>query len=425
VLTDCPHREKLGWLEVSHLMGPSILYHYDAQGLYRKICRDTTEAQLETGLVPDIAPEYTRFTEGFFESAEWGSASVQLPWLLYRWYGDREILGRQFDTMAKYTRYLASTRNAQGLAKAGLGDWYDWTPEKGHAGYAQLTPLELTATAMLFDNARIVAETARLLGKEADAAAFATLAAKVREDFNAAYFDAPNATVATGSQAALAVGLAFELVPDDSRGAVLANLVRAVDSAQYKPTTGEVCFPFMIRALADAGRSDVVYRVIDRTDPPGYGCMLKQYGLKTLSEQWDKPGSSLNHCMFGHIQEWFQGHVLGIGQADGSVGYERMRIAPSFVGELHEASGHFDSPRGRVEVAWSRGEESSSVTLTVPGSTTAVVLLPFDSETAITESGVALADAVGVRNVTQAAEGVTCTVGSGTYAFQGRIKPHQ
>ncbi|MEA3365807.1 MAG: family 78 glycoside hydrolase catalytic domain, partial [Candidatus Hydrogenedentes bacterium] len=131
VLTDCPHREKLGWLEVAHLMGPSILYRYDAYGLYRKICRDSTDSHLDNGLVPDIAPEYTRFNGGFFESAEWGSASVQLPWLLYRWYGDEEVLAEQYDTMARYTRYLATTRNEQGLAKAGLGDWYDWTPEHG------------------------------------------------------------------------------------------------------------------------------------------------------------------------------------------------------------------------------------------------------------------------------------------------------
>jgi hypothetical protein len=99
-------------------------------------------------LVPDIAPEYTRFTKGFFESAEW-AARLCMPWLLYRWYGDTDILARQYDTMARYTDYLATTRDAKGLAKAGLGDWYDWTPEKGHAGYAQLTPGELTATAML------------------------------------------------------------------------------------------------------------------------------------------------------------------------------------------------------------------------------------------------------------------------------------
>ena len=83
VLTDCPHREKLGWLEVAHLMGPSIFYHRDVHRLYRKICRDTTESQLDSGMVPDIAPEYTRFSGGFFESPEWGSACVQLPWLIH------------------------------------------------------------------------------------------------------------------------------------------------------------------------------------------------------------------------------------------------------------------------------------------------------------------------------------------------------
>ncbi len=164
VLTDCPHREKLGWLEVSHLMGPSIFYRYDAQRLYRKICRDTTESQLDSGLVPDIAPEYTRFQEGFFESAEWGSASVQIPWLLYRWYGDQQILSQQYDTMARYVRYLAQTCNDKGLAKPGLGDWYDWTPETGHRGASQLTPAELPATAMLYDNARILSCVAQMQG---------------------------------------------------------------------------------------------------------------------------------------------------------------------------------------------------------------------------------------------------------------------
>lgn len=417
VLTDCPHREKLGWLEVAHLMGPSILYHYDARGLYRKICRDTTESQLENGLVPDIAPEYTRFSGGFFESAEWGSACVQLPWLLYRWYGDTEILVRQFDTMKKYTQYLASTRNDAGLVKGGLGDWYDWTPEKGHAGLAQLTPLELTATAMLFDNARIVAETARKLGNDRDAESFAALSEHVREDFMRAYYDSALHSVSTGSQAALSVGLHFRLVPEADRQAVLANLVRAVESMNYRPTTGEVCFRYMVRALADGGRSDVVYRLVNRTDPPGYGCMLKQYGLKTLSEQWDKPGSSLNHCMFGHIQEWFQGDVLGIAQAEGSAGFERLRIVPTPAGDLREASGHYDSPRGRIAVAWKNTDEAFHLDVTIPGNTTAVVLLPIAKGMIVTESDGPLTESPGVRELSRTAAGVLLEVGSGRYRF--------
>ena len=213
-------------------------------GLYRKICRDTTESQLENGMVPDIAPEYTRFQEGFFESAEWGSACVQVPWLLYVWYSDDSILAKQYDTMTKYTRYLASTRNEKGLAKGGLGDWYDWTPEHGHRGYAQLTPVELTATAMLFDNARILGEIAEMLGRKEDAKAFQSLAEEVREDFiSAAYYDPERQTVSTGSQAALAVGLYFDLVPESDRAAVLANLEAALETMQFRPTTGGGLFP--------------------------------------------------------------------------------------------------------------------------------------------------------------------------------------
>lgn len=418
VLTDCPHREKLGWLEVAHLMGPSILYHYDAGLLYRKICRDTSESQLENGLVPDIAPEYTRFDKGFFESPEWGSASVQLPWLLYRWYGDTGTLARQFDTMARYTRYLASTRNDKGLVKGGLGDWYDWSPEHGHKGYAQHTPLELTATAMLQDNARIVADVARMLGNAAEAESFSDLAQRVRADFVAAYYDPAAHTVAGGSQAALACGLYFNFVPETDRAAVLDALVRAVESMNYRPTTGEVCFRYLIQTLAAAGRSDVVFRIINRTDAPGYGCMLRQYNLKTLSEQWDRPGSSLNHCMFGHIQEWFQGYVLGIQQAPGSVAFERLRIAPDLAGDIDSAQGHYDSPRGRIAVAWRKSGGRFELDVTIPGNTGADIVLPAGFPGAVTEDGKPVADALGVQRVEQRDGRTVITAGSGSYRFQ-------
>ena len=418
VLTDCPHREKLGWLEVSHLMGPSILYHYDAHHLYRKICRDTTEAQWDNGMVPDIAPEYTRFHAGFLESAEWGSACVQNPWLLYQWYGDEDILARQYDTMVKYTRYLATTRNAQGLAKAGLGDWYDWTPEHGHRGASQLTPGELPATAMLFDNARILAQVAQMLKRDDDAKEFEALASKVRADFIAAYYDAEAHSVATGSQAALAMGLYFDLVPGDARDAVLARLVKTLEDAEFKPSTGEVCFRYLIQALARAGRSDLVYRIISRTDSPGYGWMLREYGLKTLSERWDRPGSSLNHCMFGHVQEWFQGDLLGIRQAGDSVGFQHPRIAPTPVEGVTKVSGHFDSPRGRIEVAWEKNEESFELRVTIPGNTTAGIVLPVDPAAPITESGKPLDQAPGVIKVQTIDGKPTVTVGGGEYRFR-------
>ena len=62
-------------------MGNSIKYVFDIHNLYNKMIDDMREAQLENGLVPDIAPEYVPFAGGFRDSPEWGSAGVLVPWL--------------------------------------------------------------------------------------------------------------------------------------------------------------------------------------------------------------------------------------------------------------------------------------------------------------------------------------------------------
>ena len=428
VLTDCPHREKLGWLEVSHLMGPSILYHHDAHYLYLKICRDTSEAQLDSGLVPDIAPEYTRFEGAFFESPEWGSACVQLPHLLYKWYGDEAAEAQQYETMKRYVRYLASTRNEKGLVKPGLGDWYDWTPEHGHRGASQLTPTELPATAFLYDDARILVHAARRMGIEADAADFEKLAEEVRRDFIKGYYNPNDHSVATGSQAALATALYFDLVPKEDRQNVLDTLVAQIEKGQYRQTAGEVCFRMLVQALAEGGRSDVVYRMINRTDVPGYGHMLK-LGFKTLSERWDQPGSSMNHCMFGQIQEWFQGFILGLRQAPESVGFKRLLLRPEPVGDLTSASGYYDSIHGRIISQWRIEDGGFYWRITVPANTTAEVHVPATSINDVTESGrpIEQARSVVFLRMDSTLESQTSTrravfeVGSGEYRFLSKV----
>ena len=429
VVTDCPHREKLGWLEVPHLMGPSILYHRDVRNLFWKVCRDTSESQLDSGVIPNIAPEYTKFKDAFFESPEWGSAGVQVPELLYEWYDDSAILRQQYETMKRYTLYLAESRNEQRLVKPGLGDWYDWTEEKGHIGVSQLTPPELPATAFLYDNARIVARAAKMTGRGADAAEMEKLRNQVQRDFIRAYYKPNEHSVANGSQASLATALHFGLVPEQDRRQVLENLVEVIEKAQYRQSTGEVCFRMLIRALADGGRSDVVYRIINRTDVPGYGNMLK-LGFKTLSERWDKPGSSMNHCMFGHIQEWFQGSILGIRQVPGSVGYRRILLRPEPVGDLKWASGYYDSMNGRIESKWSIEDGIFHWQITIPPNTRAEVHVPATEPDIVTESGKTIEKAEGVKflRVEPTEESgnsfarAVYEVGSGKYQFLSTIK---
>ena len=52
ILTDCPHREKLGWLEVAHLMQYAMQYRYQLNGLYSKVMGDIKDSQTPEGIVP-------------------------------------------------------------------------------------------------------------------------------------------------------------------------------------------------------------------------------------------------------------------------------------------------------------------------------------------------------------------------------------
>ena len=418
VLTDCPHREKLGWLEVSHLMGPSIMSRFDVQNLYRKICRDTSESQLENGLVPDIAPEYTRFSGGFFESPEWGSACVLLPYQLFHTYGDKQIVRQQMPTMERYVDYLASTRNEQGLVKAGLGDWYDWSPEKGHAGYSQHTPGELTATAMLYWDT-VALFWMRLWIKSFDDNKYVILGAQVQNDFIKAYSN-PDGTFATGSQASLALTTVQELdMYISGEENFKEQLIEKLAETNNRPTVGEIVFHYLIKALSNMERNDIVWDIITGTEKPGYGYMLKHCGMKTLSETWDGPGSSMNHCMFGHAQEWFMRTIAGI-EIDGG------EIRPVVVGNLTSAEGTYLSPFGQVECSWRIENERFKCRVTVPANLVTNVKLPFVGEAErATLDGRPLKDHPDLRyyDFDDEADEIDLVIGSGTYEFETDWKP--
>ena len=113
IITDCPTREKLGWLEQTYLNGGPLFLNYDMRTLYEKMAQDMRDAQLPDGLVPSIAPEYVRFVDAqgadtpFRDSPEWGSAAILSPWTLYQYGGNPRVLELAYGSMQRYAAYLA------------------------------------------------------------------------------------------------------------------------------------------------------------------------------------------------------------------------------------------------------------------------------------------------------------------------------
>jgi hypothetical protein len=373
VATDCPHREKLGWLEQTYLIGPSMHYNFNIHSLYRKIVYDMMDSQLENGLVPDIAPEYVPFQSGFRDSPEWGSASVIIPWQLYRWYGDTQILREAYPMMKRYVEYLRD-KSENFILDYGLGDWYDLGPK--HPGEAQLTPKAVTATTIFYYNLQLVCQTAKLLGYETDAQAFSELAGKVQKAFLEKFYNPKTGECSTGSQTAYGMPLYTGIIPAGDREKVFSNLVDSIRNNDYALTSGDIGYHFLVRVLSENGRSDLLYKMNNRSDRPGYGYQLKK-GATALTESWAAlTDVSNNHMMLGHLMEWFYSGLGGIYQKEKSVAYENIVIAPKPTGDISWVNCSFESPKGIISSEWRLENNWFTLDATIPEKTTAEIVLP-------------------------------------------------
>ena len=412
VTTDCPHREKRGWLEEDHLNGPALRYNFTLGPLFGKIVQDMMDAQTPEGLVPDIAPEYTVFRGGFRDSPEWGSSALFVPWQSYLFDGNQKDLERAYEMMKRYEAYLLS-KSKDLIVDHGLGDWYDIGP-KG-PGPAQLTPKAVTATAYFYKNAWILAQTARLLGKPEDEKTYSDLAARIRAKFIANFFNPDTAQVSKGSQCANAIALVMGLVPESARAAVLANLVKDVQEKNI--TAGDVGYVYLLRALADAGRSDVIYAINNQSEKPGYGYQLKR-GATSLTESWSG-GNSQNHFMLGQINEWFFHDVSGIQPDSTGPGFSRFHLKPTLPGDLQWVKASYQSLHGTIAVDCRREAASWKLTATIPANTRATVHLPTAQAASIKESGKPLKQVPEIKIInTTASEETLLEVGSGRYEFE-------
>lgn len=382
VWTDCPAREKLGWLEQDWLNGEALVYNYDAQSMIEQTMQNIVDAQHEDGSMPEIAPEYTQFTGSwarpFQESPEWGGAIIALPTLYWLHYGDLSLASQHYSAMKRYLDYLA-TQDSCHILKMGLGDWYDYGPKR--AGFSQNTPVPLVATAHYYQWTCYLYLIAKHLGHKDDAALLNLRADSIRQAFNKEFYDAKRKSYGTGSQCSLALPLYLKLVPEKDYKAVLQHLIDDIHAHGDRLTTGDIGNRYLFNVLAQNDQRELLYKMLNHYEVPGYGYQIKR-GMTTLTEQWDpNHGASMNHFMMAHIENLLIPDLLGI-QRKGDL----IEIAPHPVGDLKWCKGYTMSANGIVKVEWHIKKDVFTLDIDIPEGGFADVYMPFsDHAESVTE----------------------------------------
>ena len=356
VWTDCPHREKLGWLEQDWLNGEGLLANYDCRTMIEQTMQQIADAQFPNGALPEIAPNLCVF-EGswappFLESPEWGGAFIALPFLYRDFYGDDKLIARYRPQMKRYVDYL-STQDSCYILKQGLGDWYDYGP--GRAGFAQNTPMPLVSTAHYYWWNKLMGEP------RADS---------IKAAFLREFYHPDTHLFGTGSQCAQAIALEMGLVPEEDRLPVLGNLVVDIMCHHYRLTTGDVGNRYLFNALIHNGEQELLYKMLNHYDVPGYGYQIKK-GHTTLTEQWNpEHGASMNHFMMGHLNNLLVPYILGLWQHDG-----RVVIAPHPMGDLTWCEGSMNG----IQAAWRIADGQFLLSVDIPDGQSADIRLPYSN----------------------------------------------
>lgn len=422
ILTDCPQREKQGWLEQYHLNGPSLRYNFDLLPTFRKGMNDMADGQVNNGLIPCVAPGF--FYAGkeiidnpMFNSAEWGSAFIIAPWQQYLFSGDVSLLSRYYDNMKRYVAFLDSTAK-NNIISIGLGDWYDIGPKP--AWGSQLTPIEFTGTAIYFYDNEIMAKIASLLGKTTDAKFYQQRTEAIRQSFNNEFYKPEKGIYSTGSNTTLAMPLFLNIAEPQNRKTLIDSLVSDIRRRGNAFTSGEVGYRFLLGALAMEGHSDVIYDMNNQSEKPGYGYQIKM-GATSLTEKWDASVGSFgsqNHFMSGQINEWFFHDLVGIGVEDIGAGFRKSIIKPTPVGDLKWVKGSYKTVSGLISVDWKRDKDIFTLNVIIPANTTATVYVPANKEKNVTESGKRAAKSTGVKFLRMENGKAVYEVGSGKYKFK-------
>ncbi|HCX85166.1 MAG TPA: alpha-L-rhamnosidase, partial [Micrococcales bacterium] len=384
--TDCPQRdERLGWTGDIQVFAPTAAFLYDVHGMLADWLRTLEIEQRRFGTVPVYVPWIPggRFWQPTWDIAVWGDAATLTPFDLFTDSADTGLLSRQLESATAWVDRILDLAGPDRVWDTGmqLGDWLDPSAPPEDPMRATTDP-HLVATAYLARSVAVLARTYAALGRDAEAARYERLAGEVRAAYQERYVASSDPL--HRSTTALALGLAFGLVPDGEprhrAGARLAQLVR---ESGYRVATGFAGTPVVTQALADTGHLEEAYALLLSRRSPSWLAMV-DLGATTIWERWDSmltdgtvnPGdmTSFNHYALGSVADWMHRVVAGLAPA--SPGYRTLRLAPRPGGGLTRAGARHLTPYGEASVAWEIADGELTVRWHVPVGCTAEVDVP-------------------------------------------------
>ncbi|EDQ88845.1 uncharacterized protein MONBRDRAFT_25968 [Monosiga brevicollis MX1] len=372
--TDCPTREKHGWLGDALTTAPEAMLSFDTQALHEQFLRSIADAQLPSGDVPGVVPSTNNVGETAASKAtdiSWSAAYVLIADFVYQMYGDLTIAAELYDSLHAYLNNLNALATTEPGGLADFFTWGDWCPFQARALATPATGPELAAFNWIL-SLDAMARLSSALGESGNASAYAALASRARGAFHARFFNASaglyNGGYDMDAQTLTAAPLALgATIPTALHASVVESYVsNVVDTFDGHLTYGSVGASHVMQTLADQGHYDVAWRMLTK-----HGHIFLCGGALDFQYRYTMGTTVL---LILAMQNWYQAIASGLQPSE--PGFAAFTVKPLLAGNLTEARLQFTSRYGLLTVEWVVQAGAAEVSVLVPVGTTATVCAP-------------------------------------------------
>ena len=400
VPTDCPTRERNAWTGDAMVYCKTAAYFMDVQQFFKKWLKDQTIEQYCSGKVGITFPSTSSVHNPIElervisknsamalagpsgngnageDSVGWGDSAVWIPYQMYLMYGDKDFLVEHYQTAKRWVdfsircmgeknpRYEKAAWYLNGDGdyiydtRFHYGEWNEPLPldpdvlalfARGGTAADYVTHMAQfgrpeVATAYTKRSCENLAHMAQILGKAQDAKYYLDIAERIKLAYNR-YLISENGEIQVGHQAPYVRALALDMVSNEKKPLVIAQLKQELEHANYHLNTGFLSTVYLLPTLCDNNLVTEAFRILEQTDFPSWLHPIT-LGATTMLENWDGMDvfrDSFNHYCYGSVCQFLFEYIAGIRPTFDAPGFKKFILKPVVGGSLTWAQASFQS----------------------------------------------------------------------------------
>ncbi len=352
--TDCPTREKNFW------NGDIQIFCYTAMWM----CD-----------VNDFLSRWTHFGRKIeYNVYGWEDEEYVLPYKLYGFYGNTDILRTKYDTMLALIEKREKNYNDNGGFPPRSARYRD------HLSITNVSQ-DFFAFCWHAYMYKQIAEISEILGYGEKAKELFGKWEEWKKRFNDTYYVKEENDYSEHCQGGIILPIMLDLAEKDSIPGLVKTLVDYIEHDKG-PTTGFFTTESLLMVLSSNGYRELAHDIMTRDTFPSWLHLWKT-GSTTITESWYGEAApydeSMNHYAFGSVGRYFFESLGGLKAHSGDMTH--FDIQPEICEKIGDFGVDYKTPYGTVSAFWKVANGNGTLKVSLPEGVCATVTLP-DGNTA-------------------------------------------